>query len=153
MIRVYKHNAEGVEVLSYTGVVLARDEHSILIRAVFQRDSVNVEEVVTFNRGDIFYEWFYSNEWYSVFRVEDSNTGALKGWYCNLSRPATITTTTIRTDDLALDLFVDPQHQIYRLDQDDFDQLSLSDFEITQVYHAVDKLEKAVLRRIPPFNA
>ena len=86
-IVVRKLDHEGREVFRYEGRVLRRGERYVCLRAVFRFDEVDLG-CVTFKRGDVFTEWFYSDRWYNVFRIEDGASGALKGWYCNITRPA-----------------------------------------------------------------
>jgi hypothetical protein len=107
---------------------------------------------VVFRRGDIFTEWFYSDRWYNVFRVEDGQTGALKGWYCNITRPATITDDSVRADDLALDIYVLPNGNILLLDEEEFDALNLSLDERISALRAVETIRRVSAARVEPFS-
>jgi len=78
-----------------------------------------------FKRGDRLIETFYSDRWYNVFAVYDRDDGALKGWYCNVTRPATITDAAVSSDDLALDVWVSTQGEATVLDEDEFAALPL----------------------------
>jgi predicted RNA-binding protein associated with RNAse of E/G family len=86
-----------------------------LVRAYLTRPAVDLG-YMQFAPGDILDEHFYANQWYSIFAVYQHD-GRLRGWYCNVSRPALITATTIHSHDLELDLFVSPdRQQMQRLD-------------------------------------
>ena len=107
---------------------------------------------VTFRRGDVFVEWFYTNRWYNVFRVEDGQTSRLKGWYCNITRPAEIGNGYVSADDLALDVFVMPNGNIVLLDEEEFDALDLPSEERMAALRAVETIRQAAARREAPFH-
>ena len=88
---------------------------------------------VRLRRGDRFREWFYAGEWFNIFRVQDGKTLALKGWYCNITRPPLIRAdTSVTADDLGLDVFVYPDGKTLLLDEDDFNRLDLTAAEKTR---------------------
>jgi protein associated with RNAse G/E len=93
-----------------------------------------------FKRGDRLVETFYSDRWYNVFAVYDRDDGALKGWYCNVTRPATITDTAVSSDDLALDVWVSPDGAVTVLDEEEFAALELSDADRAMALDAVQQL-------------
>ena len=86
-ITILKLDHHGREVWRYPGRVLARDAHTIRLEGFYNRDDATVGYAV-FKRGDRLVETFYSDRWYNVFAVYDRDDGALKGWYCNVTRPA-----------------------------------------------------------------
>jgi hypothetical protein len=63
--------------------------------------------------GDHFYEHYYSERWYNIFEVRSAE-GVLKGWYCNITRPARFEAKLVTSEDLELDLFVAPDRQQLR---------------------------------------
>jgi len=123
-ITVYKLDHAGREVWQYPGRVLARDAGSIRLEGFYNREDTAVSYAV-FKRGDRLIETFYSDRWYNVFAVYDRDDGALKGWYCNVTRPATITDAAVSSDDLALDVWVSTQGEATVLDEDEFAALPL----------------------------
>jgi len=127
-IEVYKLDHLGREVWRYPARVLARDGRSVRLEAFFNRDDMELG-YATFKRGDRFIETFYSDRWYNIFAVYDRDDGALKGWYCNICRPATITDEAVGCDDLALDVWVLPDGAATVLDEDEFAALPLVDGE------------------------
>jgi len=124
-ITILKLDHHGREVWRYPGRVLARDAHTIRLEGFYNRDDATVGYAV-FKRGDRLVETFYSDRWYNVFAVYDRDDGALKGWYCNVTRPATITADAVSSDDLALDVWVSPGGAVTVLDEDEFAALELS---------------------------
>ncbi len=150
-ITVRKLDHEGREVFRYEGQVLWREAHCVCLRAVFQYGDVDFG-FVTFSRGDVFTEWFYSDRWYNVFRIEDGRSGALKGWYCNVTRPAQIGHDIVSADDLALDVFVGPTGALQLLDEDEFAALSLPGGERAAARQAVAEIRAAVAAGRAPFD-
>jgi len=150
-VTVYKCDHQGVVKLSYPGTVLERGDGWVCIEAIFQHDSVDIG-VVTFNRGDRMVEWFYADRYYNIFQLEDGNTRRIKGWYCNITRPATITEDRIAADDLALDVFFAPDGTMTVLDEDEFSAVLISDDEREHVKNAVTALQRRVTARKYPFD-
>jgi predicted RNA-binding protein associated with RNAse of E/G family len=101
-------------------------------------------------RGDRLVETFYSDRWYNVFAVYNRDDGALKGWYCNVTRPATITDVLVSSDDLALDVWVSPDGAVTILDEDEFEALALNDGERKAARGALAQIiELAQSSRLP----
>jgi protein associated with RNAse G/E len=138
-LTVYKLDHHGREVWQYPARLLARDDHSLRLEGFFNRDDTLVGDAV-FKRGDRLVETFYSDRWYNVFAVYDRDDGALKGWYCNVTRPATITDTAVSSDDLALDVWVSPDGAVTVLDEEEFAALELSDADRAMALDAVQQL-------------
>jgi hypothetical protein len=150
-ITVYKCDHEGRVVWQYSGAVLDRGPGWVCLTALFNGRESDMG-FVTFRRGDVFTEWFYADRWYNVFRIADGQTGALKGWYCNITRPAQITADSVRADDLALDVFVTPEGHIILLDEDEFNALNLVVEERTAALYAVETLRDLAARQTEPFH-
>ena len=87
-----------------------------------------------------------------LFRVQDVDSGALKGYYCNLTRPAQISETDVKADDLDLDIFVKPDGEILVLDEEDYNKLPLSDVERAAVQGTVEEIYQRVAKREAPFD-
>jgi predicted RNA-binding protein associated with RNAse of E/G family len=133
----------------YPGRVLARDAHTIRLEGFYNRDNTPVGDAV-FKRGDRLVETFYSDRWYNVFAVYDRDDGALKGWYCNVTRPATITDDLVSSDDLALDVWVSPDGAVTVLDEAEFAVLELSEPERAAAQHALRQLLQLAERDLLP---
>lgn len=146
---IYKLDHNGREVWRYPARVLTRQNHSICLEAFFNRDDMELGYTV-FRRGDRFIETFYDDRWYNVFAVYDRAGGRLKGWYCNIARPATISENAVRCEDLALDVWVAPDGTALVLDEDEFAGLPLADEERRQAEAGLqDVLEMARLCSLP----
>ena len=150
-ITVYKRDHLGNRVWHYAGDVIARGETWVCLEAPFNRADVDAGYVV-FRQGDLFREWFYSDRWYNVFRLQDVREGTLTGWYCNITRPALIGADSVEADDLALDVFVHADGTVLVLDEDEFDALPLPQADRAAALAAVDGLRALVSSRQPPFD-
>lgn len=151
-ITIIKRSHRGETLIEYSGDVVARGETWVCVRATFNHDD-KIRDYVAFRRGDIFYEWHYADRWYNVFEMHDVTDGHFKGWYCNVTRPARITDSTVAADDLALDAFISPDGAMLVLDEDEFAALDLSDDERRHARHAIEQIRGMVERRAPPFSA
>ncbi|MEW2349869.1 MULTISPECIES: DUF402 domain-containing protein [unclassified Streptomyces] len=76
---------------------------------------------VRFAPGDVFTEHYWTTTWYAIKEVRAAD-GGLKGWYCDMTRPAVREEGTVRVDDLELDLWVPAPGRgpALRLDEDEF---------------------------------
>ncbi len=123
-VTVRKLDHAGHEVISYPGEVIARRGNAIVLRTSWDREVMDLGFVVL-EPGDGWIETFYADRWYNVFEIR-AKDGRLKGWYCNVTRPARITEDEVSAEDLALDLWVDPGGEMKVLDEDEFAELDLS---------------------------
>lgn len=150
-ITIVKRSHTGETLIEYSGEVVERGETWVCVRALFLHDD-KVRDYVTFRRGDTFFEWHYADRWYNVFEMHDVSDGHLKGWYCNVTRPALITDDWIQADDLALDAFISPDGSILVLDEDEFAEIDISADERRLALMAIEEIRGMVARREPPFN-
>ena len=116
---VQKLMYDGSKSYRWVGREIHRDDDHLFFTAVFERDGRDLG-YVRFEKGDVFYEWYYFARWYNVFQVY-SKDGALKGWYCNITAPAKVDDTELTFVDLALDLWVWPDMRYLVLDEDEFE--------------------------------
>jgi hypothetical protein len=145
---VYKLNEQGQTVWQYPAEVLERGPNFVRLEAFFNRDDTDFG-FATFKRGDRFVEYFYSDRWYNIFAVYDRDDGALKGWYCNICRPAVIGETAVHCEDLALDLWVTPSGQTTLLDVEEFNTLDLPPTEQRAAWTAVETLQNLARSGLP----
>jgi len=125
-IEVQKKNPSGEVTYQYKGVLLKRDENSITLEALFDRQDMPFMDIILKN-GDRFVEHYYTDRWYNIFAVYDRDDGKLKGWYCNIGKPAVIKDGVVSYVDLALDLWVSAHGKQTVLDEDEFEKLDLNE--------------------------
>jgi predicted RNA-binding protein associated with RNAse of E/G family len=150
MITVHKLDHVGVEKTAYSGNVIERGPSHIILEAHWERKPLELG-YVTFDTGDRFVEYFYNDRWYNVFVIFDA-AGVLKGWYCNVTRPARIEAEHLWADDLALDYFRGPDGNELILDEDEFAKLGLNEREAQAARAAMDELRAMAARREGPFD-
>ncbi|MGF1507126.1 MAG: DUF402 domain-containing protein [Anaerolineae bacterium] len=151
MITVIKRDHAGDEVWRYEGKVLERGPSHIVIEAIFGRPDRPMG-YATFRQGDRLIETFHSDRWYNVFEIHDVDDDRIKGWYCNLTRPALITDEVIDSEDLALDVFVTPEGMVLIQDEAEYAALGLPQEERIAVMAAVEAIRRLVAARLPPFD-
>jgi protein associated with RNAse G/E len=124
-IIVRKLNFLGEEMWRYRGEVLERRDDSLILKATFDLDDIDICGM-SLCRGDHFFEWYYSNRWYNIHEIYNRDDNSLRGWYCNIATPAQFDEEFVVFQDLALDLLVFPDGCQIVLDEDEFEALTIS---------------------------
>src|SRR5690606_31105445 len=100
---------------------------------------------VRFEHGDVFTEHYWRDRWYSVKQVHAAD-GALKGWYCDVTRPVRVHEGVLVAHDLDLDLWASADGRtIVRLDEEDFLASGLAERDpdaAARARAALDELER-----------
>ena len=148
-IKVQKKDPAGKVQMEYEGDELHRDAHSITLEALFTREDMPFMDV-TFKKGDRFVEHYYSDRWYNIFEIYDRDDGKIKGWYCNVGRPAMIEDNVVSYVDLALDLWVAMDGTQTVLDEDEFEALGLDEPTCTNALAGLAELKAYFLNKKPP---
>jgi protein associated with RNAse G/E len=118
MITVVKQNPLGETKIQYQGEVVERLAEGVIIQAYWSQPTKNLG-YASFERGDRFIEYYYTNRWYNIFDIANAY-GVRKGWYCNIAEPAAIFDDRVEQIDLLLDVWVSPQGETLVLDEDEF---------------------------------
>jgi len=148
-MKILKKNLKEEVLWQYEGVEVSRGENSVTVEAFFNRDDLPFQGIVL-KRNDRFVETFFSNKWYNIFEIYDCDDGRLKGWYCNLAKPAVIDAESVAYVDLALDLWVTPDGVQKVLDEDEFEALELNDEMRANVIAGLRELEEYFESKNPP---
>jgi len=135
-ILVIKRDHMGREVWQYQGTIRQKTEKGVLIAAIFNAK----DHAYGFNRGDEFLEVYPFGKWFNIYEIHDKNSGKLKCWYCNITRPVQLNDGTLSYDDLALDLLVNPDGKQRLLDMDEFEEISLSKNDRKQALKGMQEL-------------
>ncbi len=151
-ITVNKLNLQNDVTWSYTGEVIERAPQHILLEARFNRDTVDLGYAV-FERNDRFVERFFADRWYNIFEIHSVHDDHLKGWYCNIVKPAAFGDRTIEQVDLALDLWINPDGSYQVLDQAEFDALPLDATTRQRARRAVGELIDLLYQHAEPFTS
>ncbi len=139
-LNVLKLDIHGNETWRYPARVISKTEDSVTIEAYFNRADLMFHGIL-FGQGDRFVETYYANRWYNVYEIHAREDDRLRGWYCNITRPAEITEEAIRYVDLALDLLVYPDGRQLVLDEDEFEALGITEEEKRQARNALEELK------------
>lgn len=148
-IKVQKKNPAGEVTYEYEGVLLRRDEHMIVLEALFDRVDMPFMDVV-FKTGDRFVEYYYTDRWYNIFAIHDREDGKIKGWYCNIGKPAVFEDAVVSYIDLALDLWVSTEGKQTVLDKDEFEALDISEELRASALKGLHELQQRFLNEKPP---
>ncbi|QES50854.1 DUF402 domain-containing protein [Streptomyces venezuelae] len=135
--------------IRYRAGLLGDDGTRIGVRAPWAAPDVRDFGFVRFEPGDVFIEHYWRDRWYAVKEVRTGD-GELKGWYCDITRPAVLRETDgpaeLVVEDLDLDLWVSADGtDVRRLDEDEFADSGLArrDPEAArQALAALDELER-----------
>jgi protein associated with RNAse G/E len=151
-ITVQKLNSQGQVVVSYEAELAYTLPSGVVLHARWTRPSHDLG-YTTFEPGDHFTEYFYTDRWHNIFEIRSGATGTLKGWYCNVARPATISAEVVAAEDLLLDVWVRPDGSWLVLDEDEFRaDLTLDPPTRAAALQALEHLLQAIATRQPPFD-
>jgi predicted RNA-binding protein associated with RNAse of E/G family len=156
-VTVQKLKPSGEIAIEWSGHLLSRDAHSLVLEARFNRKTMPLG-YVTMATGDRFVETYYTDRWYNVFAIYAGDSGEFKGWYCNISRPTQIVEPArpgeailVKTVDLALDYFRQPSGRDFVLDEDEFAELKLPPAEAAAARAALNELRALTGAGLGPF--
>ncbi|MFG2363359.1 DUF402 domain-containing protein [Streptomyces mirabilis] len=140
--------------IRYPAELLADDGTRVTVRAPWAGEGVRDFGFVRFEPGDVFTEHYWRDRWYAVKEVRDAE-GVRKGWYCDITRPATLSGGELVVEDLDLDLWRSADGtDVLRLDEDEFAASGLATTDpraATAAQNALDTLE--LLAREGDFEA
>lgn len=150
-IDIIKLRSDGSEAIRYPARLLHFDEQwgYARVEAQFGFESADVG-AFTMHRGDRMIEHFWAARHYNVFEVH-SPEGELRGFYCNITRPAVVSESEISAEDLALDVVADTDGTCLVLDEDEFEELELDVCERERARSAVWELKYLYERMLGPF--
>jgi predicted RNA-binding protein associated with RNAse of E/G family len=151
-VTVRKLNAAGVLVIEYAGEVVDHADGVLCLHARWERPTLDLGYVV-FEPGDVFIEWFFGDRWYNIFEIHGTGAVDLKGWYCNVTTPASIFPSYVESRDLMLDVWVTPDGECLVLDEDEFAQCATLDSGSREAaLKGLDDVRALVAQRAGPFS-
>ncbi|WP_335937180.1 DUF402 domain-containing protein [Streptomyces sp. PTD5-9] len=112
--------------IRYPAAPVRDDGVRITVRAPWAAPGVRDFGFVRFEPGDVFTEHYWRDRWFAVKEVR-TGAGVLKGWYCDITRPAVLRDDELVVEDLDLDLWVSADgSSVLRLDEDEFEESGLA---------------------------
>ncbi|MET9257311.1 DUF402 domain-containing protein [Streptomyces sp. NPDC003717] len=131
--------------IRYPARLLRDDGTRLAVRAPWAGAGVRDFGFVRFEPGDVFTEYYWRDRWYAVKEVRDG-AGVLKGWYCDVTRPAVRSGGEVVVEDLDLDLWCGADRtDVRRLDEDEFAASGLAERDpeaAAAATAALDELER-----------
>ena len=150
-VTVVKLDYRGEEEWRYQGAVLEHSGSNIILEANYDKRDDDLHGI-PLRRGDRFVETHYSDRWYNVFTIYDVESGVLKGWYCNITRPARIDGDQVVAEDLTLDLIVRPDGSSIVLDELEFEAQELTSQDRASARSALRELQALAAGMEGPFR-
>jgi hypothetical protein len=147
-ITVLKKNLAGEVMWQYEGRVIRYEPNAVILEAFFNRPDMPFVDVIL-KQKDRFVETFYTDRWYNIFEIYDRDDGRIKGWYCNIGKPAVLEDGMVSYVDLALDLWVSADGRQTILDENEFKELELDDATSGQEYMALEELMETFKTKRP----
>ncbi|MEW2133568.1 DUF402 domain-containing protein [Streptomyces sp. NPDC005435] len=127
--------------IRYPAVLLSDDGIRLAVRAPWAGEGVRDFGFVRFEPGDVFTEYYWRDRWYAVKEVR-AGDGTLKGWYCDITRPAVRSGAGLSVEDLDLDLWLPADGaDVLRLDEDEFAASGLAESDPQAARAAVSALD------------
>jgi protein associated with RNAse G/E len=148
-ITVLKKNLAGEVTWMYEGRVIRYEPDAVILEALFNRPDTPFMDV-TLKENDRFLETFYMDRWYNIFEIYDRDNGRIKGWYCNIGKPAELEDGIISYVDLALDLWISADGKQTVLDEDEFEELELDDDTRQNALAGLEDLRQSLKNDNPP---
>lgn len=139
-IEIIKRNILGEIKFRYGGRIYFETPEYTVIEAFFNRDDMLFNGMLM-RKDDRFLEVYFREKWYNIYEVHDKDDDSIKGWYCNISFPASFFPATIEFIDLELDLMALPDRSILILDREEFNALKLHSQEKELALAALQELE------------
>jgi len=152
-IVVRKLNYDGKETWRWTGRLVDQRDGVMVVDALFNAPARDLG-YMKLDSTDLFHEFYFAGRWFNVFQVFGAD-GALKGWYCNVCKPAEFQDHQIDFVDMVLDVFVYPDGKLLVLDEDEFAEKEAGTYspeDSREAEMAVDQLVAMVERREHPFE-
>ncbi|MFE7749975.1 DUF402 domain-containing protein [Streptomyces sp. NPDC057428] len=112
--------------IRYPAVRVRDDGCRITVRAPWAAPGVRDFGFVRFEPGNVLTEHYWRDRWYAVKEVRTGG-GELKGWYCDITKPAVLRGAELVVEDLDLDLWVSADGStVLRLDEDEFEESGIA---------------------------
>nr|WSW70095.1 DUF402 domain-containing protein [Streptomyces sp. NBC_00995] len=127
--------------IRYPAALVTDDGTRVTVRAPWAAPGVRDFGFVRFEPGDVFTEHYWRDRWFAVKEVR-TGPGLLKGWYCDITRPAQLRDGALLVEDLDLDLWVSADGSaVLRLDEDEFESSGLAGRDPAAAREAVRALD------------
>jgi protein associated with RNAse G/E len=139
---------------SWPATIESVHDNMIILRGVFEQ-AVQHEGLGGIAAGTVSHEYFWSDQWYNVFRLVRPD-GGLHCHYCNIALPARWSERELSFVDLDVDLVVDVDNSVKVLDEEEFEAnrviFGYPAEIVAGVREAVEEIKALVSNLEFPFN-
>jgi hypothetical protein len=152
-VTIVKLRPDRTEAIRYPGIAIDVADGWVAARAPWGQRRVDLGYLV-FEPNDIFLEYFALDSPFNVFAIY-TQSGTLKGWYCNVTHPSWIDKTTIYWHDLYVDVVAYPDGKLIILDEDELAESGLATRDPAlhqRILEARDTLVDLLNNRRYPFD-
>lgn len=130
-------------------------EGPLVVLDAFFAEEVRHPVLGTIEAGTPSKEFFWTDRWYSVFRI-GAPSGGVRNFYCNVNTPARLEADALCFTDLDIDVLVKPDLSYEILDEDEFERHSAA-YSYPPKYRvrareAIEELVSLVENRQFPFD-
>lgn len=150
-MHVIKKDAYGNVKWQYQAEPVQGGDTWLLLQAYFDIDDRD-DGYFVWQKGDLFYEWYFTDRWYNINKIHDRHTGEVRGWYVNITRPSRWDANTLEWEDLELDVFVYPDGDLILKDEEAFNALRISAEEHNLAIAAMNEIFTMAMQGIAPFD-
>jgi predicted RNA-binding protein associated with RNAse of E/G family len=151
-MQVIKKDAYGKIKWRYEAEPVQWGDGWLLLQAYFDIDDRH-DGYFQWQKGDLFHEWYFADRWYNINKIYDRETGALRGWYVNITRPSRWDEHTLEWEDLELDIFVYPDGDLILKDEEAFSALNISREDHDAAIAAMHEIFTMATQGLPPFDS
>lgn len=148
-LTVHKCDHKGNDVFAYPATILQHDEQKIVIRASFTSHKDYNIAGLELKNGDKCIEVFYFHRWFNIFEVYAGKSEQIRGWYCNITKPAIYQDNHLYYSDLALDVIAFHDGRQVVVDEEQFMQLPLDEPTRHKAKSELQQLRQLLKTEVP----
>lgn len=148
-LTVHKCDHKGNDVFAYPATILQHDEQKMVIRASFTSHKDYNIAGLELKNGDKCIEVFYFHRWFNIFEVYAGKSEQIRGWYCNITKPAIYQDNHLYYSDLALDVIAFHDGRQVVVDEEQFMQLPLDESTRHKAKSELQQLRQLLKTEVP----
>ncbi|BBM82318.1 DUF402 domain-containing protein [Candidatus Uabimicrobium amorphum] len=148
-LTVHKCDYQGNDVFAYPATILRHNEEKMVVRANFTSHKDYNIAGLELKNGDKCLEVFYFHRWFNIFEVYAGESDQIRGWYCNITKPAIYKENHLYYYDLALDVISFSDGRQVIVDEDQFMELPLDDETRQKAKNELQDLCQLLKKEVP----
>ncbi len=120
IVTINSRKFDGTIHKTWTAKLISQKNKLLTLIGEFQKE-VRHPHLGIIRRGTISYEFYWLDEWFSIFRFHESD-GSLRNFYCNINAPPKFENNSLDFVDLDIDVLVWKNFSIEILDVNEFEE-------------------------------